>query len=371
MFPIGDPRRRGCTISITALATIALTFALLVGDGVAAQAAAPANTGEPAISGRAEQGRTLSTSNGSWSGGQLSFAYQWVRCSADGGRPDGGDCAIVSSANNRRYELVRADVGFRMRVRVTATNSEGSQTVASNPTTTVVGPPVNTSIPLVRGNMVVGSIVTADPGSWTGSQSISFSYRWLRCNTQGGDCVSIGGATGRNYRLASSDANHKIRFNVTARNSIGSLTVISGESAIVTEPLPSGAIKLPSGEISIQAASVPRDQRLIVSEVVFSPNPVTSSAQPITVRVRVKDTRGFVVRDALVFVRSTPRVTSGGDRQASTTDGWVTYQLLPNANFRVRSGHNVQFFVKAYRSGDPALAGIAGYRLVQVRTAGG
>jgi hypothetical protein len=85
----------------------------------------------------------------------------------------------------------------------------------------------------------------------------------------------------------------------------------------------------------------------------------------------VKDTRGFVVRDALVFVRSTPRVTSGGDRQASTTDGWVTYQLVPNSNFRVRSGYNVQFFVKAYRSGDPALAGVAAYRLVQVRTAGG
>ena len=55
----------------------------------------------------------------------------------------------------------------------------------------------------------------------------------------------------------------------------------------------------------------------------------------------------------------------------ATTDGWVTYQLAPNANFRVRSGYNVQFFVKAYRAGDPALAGVAGYRLVQVRTASG
>jgi hypothetical protein len=98
---------------------------------------------------------------------------------------------------------------------------------------------------------------------------------------------------------------------------------------------------------------------------------VTSAVQAITVRVRVKDTRGNVVRDALVFVRSTPRVTAGGDRQATTTDGWVTYQLVPNSNFRVRSGYNVQFFVKAYRSGDPGLAGVAGYRLVQVRTAGG
>ena len=83
------------------------------------------------------------------------------------------------------------------------------------------------------------------------------------------------------------------------------------------------------------------------------------------------NTRGFVVRDALVFVRSTPRVTSGGDRQATTVDGWVTYQLVPNGNFpKPRNGYNVQFFVKAYRSGDPALAGIAAYRLVQVPLAG-
>jgi hypothetical protein len=49
----------------------------------------------------------------------------------------------------------------------------------------------------------------------------------------------------------------------------------------------------------------------------------------------------------------------------------VTYQLLPNRTFpRPRRGYNVQFFVKAYRSGDPTLSGIAGYRLVQVRLAG-
>ena len=219
--------------------------------------------------------------------------------------------------------------------------------------------------------MTVGSVVTADPGSWTGVQPISYSYRWLRCNAQGGSCVSIGGATGQTYRLTSADVNRKIRFNLTARNSRGSTTVISGESPIVTEPLPGGAIKLPNGETSIPATSVPSNQRLIVSLVQFSPSPVTSQSQPITVRVRVKDTRGFVIRDALVFVRSTPRVTSGGDRQATTVDGWVTYQLAPNGNFpKPRNGFNVQFFVKAYRSGDPALAGIAAYRLVQVRLAG-
>ena len=64
-----------------------------------------------------------------------------------------------------------------------------------------------------------------------------------------------------------------MRFNLTARNSIGSTTVISGESAVVTEPLPSGAIRLPTGEISIPAWSVPSNHRLIVSQVLFAPDP--------------------------------------------------------------------------------------------------
>ena len=53
-------------------------------------------------------------------------------------------------------------------------------------------------------------------------------------------------------------------------------------------------------------------------------------------------------------------------------DGWATLTLVPNRNFpQPRSGFNVQFFVKAFRTGDPALGGIAGYRLVQVRLASG
>jgi hypothetical protein len=364
---------RWAIITVAVLAVLAVCALVLPpGKGVAAPAAPPSNTGEPAISGRAEQGRTLSSSTGSWTGtGPISYAYQWVRCGGDGGRPDGGDCSIVSGATNRSYRLESGDVGFRIRVRVTATNAEGSRTAASNPTSTVVGPPVNTAPPFPRGTMVVGQVVTAEPGTWTGRTPISFSYRWLRCNSAGGECQSIAGGGSRSYRVSSSDVGRKLRFNVTARNSQGSTTVISTESAVVTEPLPSGTIRLPSGELSIPAASVPSNQRLIVSQVLFSPNPVQSRNDVITVRVRTKDTRGFVVRDALVFVRSTPRVTTGGDRQVTTTDGWVTYQLAPNENFpQPRNGFNVQFFVKAYRSGDPGLAGIAGYRLVQVRLAG-
>jgi hypothetical protein len=47
---------------------------------------------------------------------------------------------------------------------------------------------------------------------------------------------------------------------------------------------------------SVDAKDVPKDQRLVVDQVTFSPNPVTSVNQTISVRIKVKDTRGNVVR---------------------------------------------------------------------------
>ena len=360
------PRRHlGSWLAIGALAAVGGALALPSAASTAA-AAAPRNTGEPAISGRAEQGRRLSSSRGSWSGtSPISYAYRWLRCGADGGRPDGSDCIAVTGATSAGYTLVADDVGFRMRVRVTATNADGSQTVASNPTETVVGPPTLVSQPLVVGSLVNGSVVRADPGTWTGRQPISFTFRWLRCNSAGGDCVATG-STARTYRLISADLGHRIRFEVTARNAVGSGTTLSGESGIVSEPLPAGAVRLPTGEVSIPATSIPANQRLVAAEVRFSPTVITSRKQTITVRIRARDTRGYVVRDAFVFIRSTPKVTTGGDRRLTATDGWLTYELVPEIDFPTKARTAVQFFVKVYRNGDPPLGGVYGSRLVQV-----
>ena len=371
MFPIGSVCGRPTSLAALTAAGVLLGLAALVlaAGGTAAPSAKPSNVAEPDIDGRAEQGRTLRASRGRWSGSDpISYEFRWVRCGASGGRPDGSDCGLIIGATRSSYQLAAADVGSRLRVRVTATNSDGSTTVASNPTGVVVGLPVNTSIPLVTGSALVGQVATAQPGTWVGRQPISFAYAWLRCNNAGGECVAVAGASGRSYRLTSADVGHRMRANVTARNAIGSATVTSGESAIVGVPLPAGAVRLPSGAVSIPAASVPSDHRLVVSQVGFTPNPVTSRRQALTVRVRVADTRGYLVRDAVVFARSTPRVTGGG-RLVTAMDGWVTFRLQPLGSFPLRKQGNVQFFVKAYRSGDPPLGGVAGYRLVQVRTA--
>jgi len=365
-----SPRRR--TARRAAFAAVAGAFGVallsLPAVGTTAPQAPPRSTAEPSISGRAEQGRELTASRGSWTGGGLSFAYRWVRCNPNGGLPDGSDCTSIAGATGSRYVLTAADVSFRLRVRVTATNSEGSRTAASNPTSLVVGPPVNTSIPIATGQPLVDATLTVQPGSWVGRQPIGFAYSWVRCDSAGGNCVAIGGGIGRSYRLTSSDVNHKIRCSVTARNAVGTATVLSSESGLIGVPLPAGAIKLPGGGVSIPPSSVPADQRLIVSQVIFDPATVRTRGAPITVRVKVVDTRGYLVRDVVVFVRSTPRVTSGS-RLLTAQDGWMTARVVPLKSFPLRNGAHVQFFVKAYRSGDPGLVGIAGYRLVQVRTA--
>jgi hypothetical protein len=336
---------------------------------VVTDSSTPRNTAQPQITGSAVVGQRLTASTGTWTGAApIAFAFQWVRCGADGGAPDGSNCALITGATANSYVLTQSDAGARMRVRVTATNAAGSATAASNATGTV-GPgraPVNTRRPSVTGSWVEGATATLNRGAWTGAAS--YAQQWLRCNSAGGDCTRISGATGTQYRLTAGDVGRKLRVDVTARNSAGSTTVRSSESAIVQPLGPAGIMTLPSGERSIPATSVPRGERLIVDRVVFTPTPIRSRTAPFDVRIRVKDTRGYVVRDALVFVRPTPLVAKAGQsRRTTVTDGWATFQMFPRASFPATRRTAVQFFVKAYRAGDNPLAGVAGYRLVQVR----
>jgi hypothetical protein len=359
------------TLAAAALASLA-TVLLLPGGSAATTQDKPSSTAEPRITGSAAVGSTLSASTGSWTGQPSSFAYQWLRCPEGGGRPDGSDCAAIGGATTATYVVAAGDVDHRIRVRVTATNADGSQTVASNATGRVrqpdAGRPVNAAAPTLSGTPAEGQTLHVTPGTWNGRQPITFTFRWLRCDGSGNNCILQPGSSDDAYVLREGDVGKTIRARVVARNSRGEASQLTAQSSAVQAPQgPEGVITLPTGEKSIPATSVPADQNLVVDQVRFATNPVRSRTEPFEVQVRVKDTRGFVVRDALVFFRSTPLVTANAQGQATGQDGWLRLTVTPEVDFpALRNGYSLQFYAKAYRKGDPALGGIAGTRLVQV-----
>ncbi len=359
------------TLVAAALASLATVLALPSG-GAAVVQVRPENTAEPRISGSATVGSTLTASQGSWSGDPTSYAYQWVRCPANGGNPSGSNCAVIGGASTSSYIVADADVNRRLRVRVTAANADGQRTVASNATGLIrradTGRPANVQPPTLSGTAAQGETLRVTPGTWNGVQPITYTFQWLRCDTAGGNCVLQSGFADDAYVLREGDVGKTIRARVIARNSRGESSRLTAQSPAVQGPQgPSGVITLPNGEKSIPVTSVPPNESLVVDQAVFSPNPIRSRTAPFTVRLKVKDTRGFVVRDALVFFRSTPLVTRNAQDQRTGQDGFLTLTITPEVDFPVlRGGYSLQFYVKAYRQGDPVLGGIAGTRLVQV-----
>jgi hypothetical protein len=83
------------------------------------------NSKAPHISGRARIGKKLSGGHGTWNSA-VTFRYQWLRCNAHGGR-----CSSIPYATHLTYKLTSHDAGHRVRLRVTATNANGSTVAVS------------------------------------------------------------------------------------------------------------------------------------------------------------------------------------------------------------------------------------------------
>lgn len=213
-----------------------------VDGGATAPASPPANSVAPTVSGTPQQGSTLTASTGTWTGTQpISYAYQWRRCD-----PSGANCADIAGATAGSYTATTADVGGTLLVAVTATNSAGSSTARSAATAVVQSasaPPSNTAAPTISGTAQDTQVLTAAPGGWTGSQPMTFAYRWQRCD--GTSCSAIAGATAATYTVVTADVSHQLRVAVTASNAAGSATATSAPTATVqANATPAGTVAL-------------------------------------------------------------------------------------------------------------------------------
>jgi hypothetical protein len=186
------------------------------------------NSSPPVVTGNAIVNQALTTTAGSWAGGTAPFSYQWQRCSSTG-----TGCADIAGAIAPTYTLTTADGGHVVRSTVRATNVNGVSPPASSASAAaVIDVPALTKAPHISGRAKVGKKLSASRGSWTYLPT-GYASQWLRCNSQGGSCSTIGRATHSTYKLTRRDAGHRLRLRITATNAAGSLAAISPATARV------------------------------------------------------------------------------------------------------------------------------------------
>lgn len=190
---------------------------MLMAAAPAALATTPTNSGPPDVD-RASGSRTITTDNGTWLVFPLSqpdgYTYAWFRCTST----SEGSCAQVPGASGTSYVLRTADIGFRIRSRVTAfhdgdpstpefSNAEGPITAA---------PPVNTARPVVTGIAREDFALGTTTGTWSGrvAGDPPFRYQWQRCTPS--VCSAIPGSVSTTRLLGKSDLGLFIRSVISA-----------------------------------------------------------------------------------------------------------------------------------------------------------
>jgi hypothetical protein len=350
-----------------ALAVLAICLTVVSASGAAA---GPTNNVAPSVTGTAQEGKILTTSTGTWTGtsggGTISYGYQWQRCN-----PDSTSCADIIGATSQTYTVGSADVSNTIRSNITAMDTNGTSSQASATTATVTATPslapVNTVPPTISGTPASGQTLTGANGTWTGATPITYGYVWQLCDATGAACQPIAGATASTYVLTTAAVGKTLRLQVTAANASGAVSATSVPTAVIGAAGPVSLVKLPSGLTSVDAADVKLPYRLILSKFRVQQTQPLHTRAPFRVSFTVTDTRGYVVRNALVYVIGLPynRILSATE-QRTGQDGTVTFDLTPTKLQPLKLGARLVLFARARVEGDSLLAGASTRRLVEV-----
>jgi hypothetical protein len=210
----------------------------------AAFAAAPVNTTAPSITiptGGApteitnpSEGRTLTSTPGTWNPAQTTYSYQWTQdCTLPVGATPGTPGTAIAGATNATYKIAHGDIGHKLCLTVSAGGS--AAVISSNETGLVTaGTPIDRSAPTMSGVLQDGQTLTASPGTWDGTAPITFTYAWRRCGSTGTGCGAVftGQSTSDTYTLTDADLGHTMSVVVTATNPATTPTTMTPATAL-------------------------------------------------------------------------------------------------------------------------------------------
>jgi hypothetical protein len=256
-------------------------------------AASPPVLGNPpVILGTVREGKWIGYGGLTWTKTttDTTIAVQWKRC-----QPDGTACQPIPGATSSVYMLAPADAGGRVMVTVTATNPDAAVAANSTPSAVVLpAPPTIRTPPAVQrdpGN--VGDVLTAVPGTWSGSVTATVD-QFQRCTTA---CVPIGAPGATSYTITSADIGAIIRVTETASNAGGLTTAWSTTYVGPVRSAVSGSAVLASGAAVIVrniAGVALASARLSAPTAIAASAPTASARRPVTVRrLTVRRARGL------------------------------------------------------------------------------
>lgn len=164
--------------------------------------AAPVASVPPSINGSPQVGQTLTGVDPSWVEDGVSVSVrQWL---VNGSLAGSGSSFVLLPQH--------LGVPVTFQVRASRGNAYAEATVTSAPIVATTGAPLpNLTPPTISGNGVVGSYLTANPGTWSGGWATTTSFVWLR------DGQIIDGATSSLYLTTAADGGKQISIRVTAR----------------------------------------------------------------------------------------------------------------------------------------------------------
>jgi hypothetical protein len=186
-----------------------------VGESVPA---APVNVVQPLLTGNGAVGTVVTCSNGSWTGSPSpTFSFNF--------RVNG--VSVQNGASNTYTPLIGDDTKT-LTCLVTATNTQGSASEGASNSLVVGTIPNNTVAPTVSpsGTQSTGTLITANVGTWAGTATIVYEYKWTR------NGVAISGATASTYTIQSADDGTTIRVEVKGSNTYGESAFIASSNSV-------------------------------------------------------------------------------------------------------------------------------------------